>query len=92
MPTLPQGLPALSDHENPPPSENDIMDERRFLERENSAGWESGIDMAATDDGYVDDIQAATPFLPRPGYTLVGMDMEKVLFEGNGRQNIETSV
>ena len=72
------------------------MDERRFLERENSAGWESGIDMDPTDDGYVDDIQAATPFLPRTGYTLVGIDMEKVsepnmLSKGN-RQKAETSV
>ena len=104
LPTLPPGLPAPSDDEIPteplpqipPPFENDVMDERRFLERENSAGWESGIDMDPTDDGYVDDIQAATPFLPRTGYTLVGIDMEKVsepnvLSKGN-RQKAETSV
>lgn len=104
LPTLPPGLPASSDDEIPtnplpqipPPFENDVMDESRFLERENSAGWESGIDMDPTDDGYVDDIQAATPFLPRTGYTLVGIDTEKVpepnvMFKGN-RQKIETSV
>lgn len=104
MPTLPPGLPASSDDEIPTdplpqipsPFEDDVMDERRFLERENSAGWESGIDMDPTDDGFVDDIQAATPFLPRTGYTMVGIDMEKVpepnvMLKGN-RQKIETSV
>lgn len=104
LPTLPPGLPASSDDEiptdplpqSPSPFENDVMDERRFLERENSAGWESGIDMDPTDDGFVDDIQAATPFLPRTGYTMVGIDMEKVpepnvMLKGN-RQKIETSV
>ena len=103
LPTLPPGLPASSDDEIPtdplpqipPPFENDVMDERRFLERENSAGWESGIDMDPTDDGYVDDIQAATPFLPRTGYTLVGIDMEKVSEPNvltDNRQKTETSV
>lgn len=104
LPTLPPGLPASSDDEipteplpqTPPPFENDVMDERRFLERENSAGWESGIDMDPTDDGYVDDVQVATPFLPRTGYTLVGIDMENVsepnVFSKGNRKKTETSV
>lgn len=104
LPTLPPGLPASSDDEipteplpqTPPPFENDVMDERRFLERENSAGWESGIDMDPTDDGYVDDVQVATPFLPRTGYTLVGIDKENVsepnVFSKGNRKKTETSV
>ena len=42
----------------PPPYET--------VTRSDSAGGESGIDMDATDDGYVDDARVDSPFLPRP--------------------------
>ena len=104
MPTLPPGLPALSDDEIPkeplpplpPPYENDIMEKARFPERADSAGGESGIDMDGADDVYVEDTRADTPFLPPPGNKPVAIDMEKapepkVLFKGN-RNKIETSL
>lgn len=45
--------------------------------RSDSAGGESGIDVDAVDDGYVDDARADSPFLPRPGNKPVAIQMDK---------------
>ena len=78
LPTLPSSRPSLSDDEIPadplPP-----LPPQYENTRSNSAGGESGIDIGAEDDGYIDDAEIDTPFLPREKPVSIEMDkLEKV--------------
>ena len=65
--------------------------------RTNSAGGESGIDIGAEDDGYIDDADIDTPFLPREKSVSIEMDNvkkvpeAKVLTKGS-HQKYETQL
>lgn len=90
MPTLPPGLPIISDDDIQnaplppiPPSYEDAMSDeeeanpRTSARPRNSEAGESGIDMDGLDDGdYIDDARVDSPFLPREGNKPVAIEMD----------------
>ncbi|XP_074620045.1 fibroblast growth factor receptor 3-like [Acropora palmata] len=96
LPNLPPSLPTMSDDEIPadplPP-----LPAQYLNTRSNSAGGESGIDIGAEDDGYIDDADIDTPFLLREKPVSIEMDNvkkvpeAKVLMKGS-HQKYETQL